>query len=63
MLDLALNLEKYEDDEELGRVFLVVLGVGVGPRERERREERERDVRVVGGYIGRIRYFRLVILI
>ena len=39
LLDLALNLEKHEDDEDLGRVFLVVLGVGVGPREREKRRE------------------------
>ena len=48
LLDLALNLEKCEDDEDLGRVFLGVLGGSLGPRERERREERERDVRVVG---------------
>ena len=46
MLDLALNLEKYEDDEDLGRVVLGVLGGEREPKERER-DERERDVRVV----------------
>jgi hypothetical protein len=43
LLDLALNLEKCEDDEDLGRVLLGVLGGSLG-RERERGEKRGREM-------------------